>query len=260
MPHKILVVGAGKSTSCLLDYFLEKAQSEHLHLTIGDLHPETIAESIKNHEACSVLKLDIFNDEARRKLVQGCDIVVSMLPASLHIQVAKDCAAFDKHLVTASYVSEELMALNSIVKAKGLVFMNEIGLDPGIDHMSAMQIIDRIRDAGGNMLLFESFTGGLVAPESDNNLWNYKASDGRGIRLAMDFLYPYIADKSSWPHKPDVQSWQGWPTRPSALIFAGVAYRESKFLQLWSKLEPDPKLDEIQRNLAITQPVLWLQK
>lgn len=202
MPHKILVVGAGKSTSCLLDYFLEKAQSEHLHLTIGDLHPETIAESIKNHEACSVLKLDIFNDEARRKLVQGCDIVVSMLPASLHIQVAKDCAAFDKHLVTASYVSEELMALNSIVKAKGLVFMNEIGLDPGIDHMSAMQIIDRIRDAGGNMLLFESFTGGLVAPESDNNIWNYKftwnprnvvvAGQGGAAKFIQEGNYKYI--------------------------------------------------------------------
>jgi len=202
MPHKILVVGAGKSTSYLLDYFLEKTQSEHLHLTIGDLHPERIAESIKNHMACSVLKLDIFDVEARRKLVQDCDIVVSMLPASLHIQVAKDCVAFEKHLVTASYISEELMALNENVKAKGLVFMNEIGLDPGIDHMSAMQIIDRIRDTGGKMLLFESFTGGLVAPENDNNLWNYKftwnprnvvvAGQGGAAKFIQEGTYKYI--------------------------------------------------------------------
>ena len=202
MPRKILVLGAGKSTSYLLDYFLEKARSEHLLLTVGDLHPETIAESVKGHKECSVLKLDIFDDQARRELIQDCDIVVSMLPASMHIQVAKDCIAFEKHLVTASYVSEALRTLNETVKAKNLVFMNEIGLDPGIDHMSAMQIIDRIRDAGGKMLLFESFTGGLVAPESDNNLWNYKftwnprnvvvAGQGGAAKFMQEGTYKYI--------------------------------------------------------------------
>jgi len=202
MPRKILVVGAGKSTSYLLDYFLEKARSEDLHLTIADLHPENITESIKGHMACSVLKLDIFDDETRKKLVKHCDIVVSMLPASLHIQVAKDCIAFEKHLVTASYVSEELKSLNEIVKAKKLIFMNEIGLDPGIDHMSAMQIINRIRESEGKMLLFESFTGGLVAPESDNNLWNYKftwnprnvvvAGQGGTAKFIQEGTYKYI--------------------------------------------------------------------
>ena len=97
-----------------------------------------------------------------------------MLPARYHIEVAKDCITFGKHMVTASYVSQEMESLNQSAINKGLVFMNEIGVDPGIDHMSAMQVIDRIRDKGGKMLLFESFTGGLVAPESDNNLWNYK--------------------------------------------------------------------------------------
>ena len=174
MSRKILVVGAGKSTSYLLDYFLDKAEAEDLHLTIGDLHPEAIATEVATHAACTILHLDIFEDEARKKAIQNADIVVSMLPARFHIKVAEDCINYEKNLVTASYVSDEIMALDKKAREKGLVFMNEIGLDPGIDHMSAMQIIDGIRDKGGKMLLFESFTGGLVAPESDTNLWNYK--------------------------------------------------------------------------------------
>lgn len=202
MPHEILVIGAGKSTAYLLDYFLEKAVSEQLHLTIADLHPETISESITNHSACLTVKLDIFDEKARRNLIRDCDIVVSMLPANLHIKVAEDCIAFKKHLVTASYISNELRALAQKVESEGLVFMNEIGLDPGIDHMSAMQIIDRIRDTGGKMLLFESFTGGLVAPQSDTNLWNYKftwnprnvvlAGQGGAAKFIQEGTYKYI--------------------------------------------------------------------
>jgi saccharopine dehydrogenase-like NADP-dependent oxidoreductase len=105
-------------------------------------------------------------------------------------------------LVTASYVSDEMMQLDEEVKEKELVFMNEIGLDPGIDHMSAMQIIDRIRDNGGKLLLFESFTGGLVAPESDDNLWNYKftwnprnvvvAGQGSAAKFIQEGKFKYI--------------------------------------------------------------------
>ncbi|WP_273568275.1 saccharopine dehydrogenase family protein [Maribacter halichondriae] len=200
--RKILVLGAGKSTSYLLDYFLEKAETEKLHLTIGDINPEAIPENIKSHTSCTVLQLDIFKEEERKKAIQNVDIVVSMLPARFHIEVAKDCIAFEKHLVTASYISEEIKALDDAAKSKGLIFMNEIGLDPGIDHMSAMQIIDRIRAKGGKMLLFESFTGGLVAPESDTNLWNYKftwnprnvvlAGQGGAAKFFQEGTYKYI--------------------------------------------------------------------
>lgn len=202
MSRKILVVGAGKSTSYLIDYFLEKAASEDLHLTIGDINPSAIAPEIKNHEACSVLQLDIFEDQARKKVIEESDIIVSMLPARMHMKVAKDCIAFEKHLVTASYISEEIKTLNQQAKQKGLVFMNEIGLDPGIDHMSAMQVIDRIREKGGKIILFESFTGGLVAPESDTNLWNYKftwnprnvvvAGQGGAAKFLQEGTYKYI--------------------------------------------------------------------
>ena len=202
MLRKILVLGAGKSTSYLLDYFLEKSDTEKLHLSIGDINPDAIPSSIKDHQNCNVILLDIFKDKDRKKAIKDSDIVVSMLPARFHIKVAEDCVTLGKHLVTASYISEEIKALDEAVKKKGLVFMNEIGLDPGIDHMSAMQIIDRIRDQGGKMVLFESFTGGLVAPESDNNLWNYKftwnprnvvlAGQGGAAKFIQEGTYKYI--------------------------------------------------------------------
>ena len=174
MNRNILIIGAGKSSSYLIKYLIDKADLENLQITIAD-RDLTLAESIvKNHPKVIFITFDVFNEQQRKNEVKKADIVVSMLPARFHIEVAKDCVKFKKHLVTASYVSKDMKALDEDVKANGLVFMNEIGLDPGLDHMSAMQVIDRIRANGGKMILFESFTGGLVAPESDTNLWNYK--------------------------------------------------------------------------------------
>ena len=200
--RKILIIGAGKSASNLITYLIGKSTEENLHVTIGDLSLKNAQEHVKNHKNATAIVLDIFNEEERKKAVQNADIVVSMLPARFHIEVAKDCVAYGKHMVTASYISEEMEALNEEVKAKGLVFMNEIGLDPGVDHMSAMQVIDRIHEQGGKMILFESFCGGLVAPESDNNLWNYKftwnprnvvlAGQGGSAMFIQEGQYKYI--------------------------------------------------------------------
>ena len=200
--RKILVIGAGKSTAYLMNYFLEKSASEQLELQVADLNPDNVPFSVRSHPACKVIPLDIMDDSHRASCIEAADIVVSMLPARFHIKVAQDCLNFGKHLVTASYISKEIRALDDSVKEKGLVFMNEIGLDPGIDHMSAMKIIDGIRDQGGKMLLFESFTGGLVAPESDNNLWNYKftwnprnvvmAGQGGAAKFIQEGTYKYI--------------------------------------------------------------------
>lgn len=172
--RKILIIGAGRSASSLIKYLLDKSESENLQIILSDISLESAQEKIGNHPNGRALKLNIFDEVARKEAIKQADIVVSMLPARFHLGVAKDCLAFGKNMVTASYVSKELRELDEAVKSKNLVFMNEIGLDPGIDHMSAMQIIDRIRDNGGKLLLFESFTGGLVAPESDDNLWHYK--------------------------------------------------------------------------------------
>ena len=172
--RNILVIGSGKSTSYLIKYLLDKSETENLHITIGDLNMESCKKMINNHKNATAIYLDVFDANSRVTAVKNADIVISMLPARFHVEVAKDCVTYKKHMVTASYVSQEMEALDQDAKDKGLVFMNEIGVDPGIDHMSAMQVIDEIREKGGKIILFESFTGGLVAPESDNNLWNYK--------------------------------------------------------------------------------------
>jgi saccharopine dehydrogenase (NAD+, L-glutamate forming) len=201
--RKILIIGAGKSSSYLIQYLISKSISEKLNITIGDLHPENARALIKGYEdQVTVLGLDIFDPESRSKAIRATDVVISMLPARLHTEVAKDCLTHKKHLVTASYVSQEMQELHEAVKAKKLVFMNEMGVDPGIDHMSAMQVIDRIKEQGGEMLLFESFTGGLVAPESDNNLWNYKftwnprnvvvAGQGGAAKFIQEHQFKYI--------------------------------------------------------------------
>ncbi|WP_299124978.1 saccharopine dehydrogenase family protein [uncultured Tenacibaculum sp.] len=200
--RKILIIGAGRSSSSLIKYLLDKSTQENLHITIGDVSIESAQEKTNNHKNATAISLDVFNTEQRIEAIQNADIVISMLPARFHIEVAKDCVTYNKHMVTASYVSDEMQALDEAVKEKGLVFMNEIGLDPGIDHMSAMQIIDRIRDNGSKMLLFESFCGGLVAPESDDNLWNYKftwnprnvvlAGQGGSAMFIQEGTYKYI--------------------------------------------------------------------
>ncbi|AUC83859.1 saccharopine dehydrogenase [Polaribacter sp. ALD11] len=198
----ILIIGAGKSSSALIKYLLDKSNEEHLFLTIGDISTENANKLINNHKNAEAIVLDVYDKNQREKLIKKADIVISMLPARFHIEVAKDCITFNKHMVTASYISEEMKALDAQAKEKGLVFMNEIGLDPGIDHMSAMQIIDKIKSNGAKMLLFESFCGGIVAPESDTNLWNYKftwnprnvvlAGQGGAAMFIQEGTYKYI--------------------------------------------------------------------
>ena len=183
--RNILIIGSGRSATSLIRYLLNKSEEENLFLTIADISLTAAEKYTTGHPNAKGIELDVANKKQRNMAIQDCDLVISMLPARFHIKVAKDCIKFGKHIVTASYISKEMKALDKEAKAKGLVFMNEIGLDPGVDHMSAMQIIDRIRDKGGEMLLFESFCGGLIAPESDDNLWNYKFTwNPRNVVLA----------------------------------------------------------------------------
>lgn len=198
----VLVIGAGKSTSQLVNYLLDKSQKENLKIIVGDISLENAQKLVNNHPNGNAISLDVFNEQQRTQAIAKATIVISMLPARFHIEVARDCVKLGKSMVTASYISKEMQALDKEVKEKGLVFMNEIGLDPGIDHMSAMRVLDRIRDHGGKMLLFESFTGGLVAPESDTNLWNYKftwnprnvvlAGQGGAAEFIQEGTYKYI--------------------------------------------------------------------
>jgi len=198
----ILIIGAGRSASSLIEYLLNKTEQENLHITIADLSVELAQRKTKNHPRATAIAFDIFNEEDRKAQISKADIVISMLPAHLHYEVAKDCITFKKHMVTASYISPAMQDLDPLVKENNLIFMNEIGLDPGIDHMSAMKVIDEIREQGAKITLFESFCGGLVAPESDNNLWNYKftwnprnvvlAGQGGTAKFLHEGTYKYI--------------------------------------------------------------------
>src|SRR5690606_31158739 len=155
--RKILVIGSGKSASYLIKYLLDKSTSEELHIIVGDISLSNAKKLIGSHENAQAITLDVFDNNSKANAIQTADIVISMLPARFHIEVAKDCITYGKNMVTASYVSDDMQALDKAAKEKGLVFMNEIGVDPGIDHMSAMKVIDHIRAKGGKMILFESF-------------------------------------------------------------------------------------------------------
>lgn len=198
----ILIIGAGKSTGVLINYLINKAQEENLFITVADKDLQQATVLCDKNNRTKAIALDIFNSAERQNAIKNADLVISMLPASMHIEVARECIAFKKSLVTASYVSPAMQALHEQAVANGLVFMNEVGVDPGIDHMSAMDIIDRLRAQGAKILLFESFTGGLVAPVDDNNLWNYKftwnprnvvlAGQGGAAKFIQEGTYKYI--------------------------------------------------------------------
>ena len=190
---KILVIGAGRSTSSLIQYLLFNAEQEGWFITIADQSKELAMKSAKEHERAKAIAFDVNNTEERERLIDESDLVISMLPAHMHISVAQDCVKYKKHMVTASYVSKEMKALNNDAINAGVVIMNEIGVDPGIDHLSAMRVIDQIREKGGELDAFETFTGGLIAPESDNNPWNYKFTwNPRNVVLAGQGVCKFI--------------------------------------------------------------------
>lgn len=182
---KILIIGAGLSSSSLIKYLLDHSAEYDWKVLVGDISEETAKAKVNGHENGLGFKFDVNDAGQKERLIQEVDIVVSMLPAYMHFTVAEACVRHGKHMVTASYVSKEIKTLDEEAKKKGVLLLNEIGVDPGIDHMSAMQVIDRIRESGGEVTEFESNTGGLVAPKYDNNPWNYKFTwNPRNVILA----------------------------------------------------------------------------
>jgi saccharopine dehydrogenase-like NADP-dependent oxidoreductase len=173
---KILLFGAGKSASVLIDYLLTNAAQENWKLTLVDANLQAAQSKIGNSSYGEAVSLDIKNTNERGKYIQSADIVISLMPPDLHFLIAKDCIAYRKNLLTASYVDPQMRSLQTEIENNNLLFLCEMGLDPGIDHMSAKKMIDAIREDGGKITSFHSHCGGLVAPESDNNPWHYKIS------------------------------------------------------------------------------------
>lgn len=185
MSQTILIIGAGKSATVLIQYLQQKAVENDWFILLADGDEAIAKNKWNNAPNGTALGINIENDLDRQNLVQKADIVVSMLPAQLHFLVAKDCLQFGKPLFTASYVDDNMRSIAAEIEAKQLLFLCEMGLDPGIDHMSAMAIIDEIHEKGGKITSFKSHCGGLVAPESDDNPWHYKISwNPRNIILA----------------------------------------------------------------------------
>ncbi len=194
--QNIFLIGAGRSSSSLIKYLLDNATKYNWHLTVADVDLKLIEAKTKKHERSTALVFDVNNAAQREEQIKKCDIVISMLPAFMHGEVAKDCVRLGKNMATASYVSDTMRELDSEAKQKGLVLMNEIGLDPGIDHASAMKIIDEVEEKGGQIISFKSFCGGLVAPESNDNPWGYKFSwNPRNVILAGQGTAQYLQNK-----------------------------------------------------------------
>lgn len=171
---KIAILGAGRSSSSLIRYLVQQAEENNWFLRVCDRDLSIAKNKIASHPQAEAIEFDVFDKSQVIREVEQADLVVSMLPASMHIHVIEEAIRQKKNVVTPSYISPEVKALDSAAKEAGVLIMNELGVDPGIDHMSAMKLINEIKDNGGEILNFESFTGGLVAPESDNNPWNYK--------------------------------------------------------------------------------------
>lgn len=172
----ILVAGAGKSSTYLIEYLLENASKNKWNVIVADGDAESIARKTNKHPFAEAAAVDITKKAEREALVKRADIVLSLMPPHLHILLAKDCLKFGKNLITSSYISDEMKSMDAAVKEAGLMFMCEMGLDPGIDHMTASKIINSVHKVAGRITAFRSYCGGLVAPESDNNPWHYKFS------------------------------------------------------------------------------------
>jgi saccharopine dehydrogenase-like NADP-dependent oxidoreductase len=226
----ILILGAGLSASSLIRYLLERAEKNNWFIKIVDQDLNLIKRKINGHPRAEALSFNALDPHERRPILGHSDLVISMLPARFHVDVARDCIDLKVNLITPSYISPEMRALNEEAKAAGIVIMNEIGVDPGIDHMSAMKIIHEIQSKGGAVESFKSFCGGLIAPESDDNPWHYKftwnprnvvlAGQGSAASFIHNGEYKYIPynrlfDRLDRITIPEFGKFEGYPNRDS---------------------------------------------
>lgn len=232
----ILVLGAGLSSSSLIRYLLAHAEEQDWKIQVVDQDIEQVKKRIHGHVRAEALSFNALDPHERRPKIGHADLVISMLPARYHVEVAQDCIDLKVHLITPSYISKEMKNLHEAAERAGIIVMNEIGVDPGIDHMSAMKIIDQIREIGGEVTSFKSFCGGLIAPESDTNPWHYKFTwNPRNVVLAgqggaASFIHngeykfiPYnrLFDRLDRIEVAGYGKFEGYPNRDS------LSYRET---------------------------------
>ncbi|MBS1681882.1 MAG: saccharopine dehydrogenase NADP-binding domain-containing protein [Bacteroidetes bacterium] len=239
----ILVLGAGRSTSALISYLVKHAVDNDWHITVADFSKAAAEERIGKSIRATAIGFNTDTINENKIIFDNTDVVISMLPAAFHPIVAKVCLEKKKHLLTASYVSDDMKHFDGEAKALGLLFLNECGLDPGIDHMSAMQVINKIKAMGGQLFSFESFTGGLIAPETEpQNPWRYKftwnprnvvlAGQGTAKYLQEGMLkyipYQQIFQRTTPISVPGLDQYEGYANRDSLKYVDVYGIRECK--------------------------------
>jgi saccharopine dehydrogenase-like NADP-dependent oxidoreductase len=224
----ILILGAGRSSSSLISYILEHAAANEWTVIVGDLSVEAARERIGSNSGQAV-DFDIKDEASSAQKIAESDVVISLLPADFHPLVAKLCLSLKKHFLSASYVSEDMNRLHKEASKNGLLFLNECGLDPGIDHMSAVQIINRIKAMGGILTSFESFTGGLITADTDpENPWRYKFTwNPRNVVMAGQGTAKFLSD-GEYKYVPYQQLFKRTtPVEVSGTLYEGYPNRDS---------------------------------
>ena len=222
---RVLVLGAGLVAKPLVRYLLDKGYQ----VTMASRTASKAEAMIAGHPNGKALALNVENEAVLAQLIKDCDLAVSLVPYTFHPVVAKHCIANRKHMVTTSYVSTAMQEQDGAAKEAGVTILNEIGVDPGIDHMSAMRIIDDVRKRGGRITSFRSYCGGLPAPDANDNPFGYKFSWApRGVLMAGRNSAMYLLDgrKVEIPNErlfhdmhilsiPDQGDYEAYPNRDS---------------------------------------------
>lgn len=227
---RILIIGAGRSATSLIHYLLKTCTENVWQVIVADTNIELAAAKTQDYPCAKAEMLDVYDDERREAMVAQSDIVISMLPPMFHVLLASTCLKFRKHLLTASYVSDEMRALDEAAKNAGVILLNECGVDPGLDHMTALREIEAIKQSGGELTRFLSYTGGLIAPESCTNPWGYKftwnprnvvlAGQGGITKFLHNKQYKYIPYHRLFSHHERIHvtglgDFDGYPNRDS---------------------------------------------
>jgi saccharopine dehydrogenase-like NADP-dependent oxidoreductase len=274
MKH-IVIFGAGKSATVCINYLATKALN-HFKLSVADVSAELLAEKTAQFDHVHRVVLDISNDNDRSALIATADVVISLLPPHLHIKAALDCLHHKKHLINASYVAPEIRALDSEAIKNNLLFLSEMGLDPGIDHMSAMALIHQLQEEGNTITSFYSHCGGLVAPESDNNPWHYKISwNPRNVVLAgksgatflengitktltyenlfneNNLINKNTANEFAWYANRDSLSYINTYNLQGVSNFLRTTLRHKKFIEAWKEIVVLGLTDDTEKHTSV---------
>jgi saccharopine dehydrogenase-like NADP-dependent oxidoreductase len=227
--RNILVLGAGKSSPALIDFLLSESKDEDWQVHVADVDESAARKRTKGHVRATVHTVDPGDEGQLRGLVRSSDLVVSLQPPSLHARTAGICLEEGRHFLNASYLTDEIRSMHREALGKGLTFLCEMGLDPGIDHMSAMRMFAVARKEQGELLSFRSHCGGLVSPECDDNPWHYKFSwNPRNVIMAgkdgaryledghvIDLPYRKLFDPSRVVEVPNLGRYAWYPNRDS---------------------------------------------